>query len=163
MGEFGGCPLPRTHDVALMLKHAWLTCADVSSLMAERWRKLVWNIPFNGLAIAAGGLDTEAILKDDSLCYLVRVLMSEVIGMGRKLGHELSSGMIEDHVCKTRGMGAYRPSSLIDYLAGRPVEVEAIWGEAVRQGFNAGAEVGRVETLYRLIKSACERRLGDSV
>ena len=163
LGEFGGWPLPRTHDVALMLKHAGIPCAVVSSLMAERWRKLVWNIPFNGLAIAAGGLDTEAILKDDSLCYLVRVLMSEVIGMGRKLGHELSSGMIDDQVCKTRGMGAYRPSSLIDYLAGRPVEVEAIWGEAVRQGFNAGAEVGRVETLYRLIKSACERRLGDSV
>ena len=25
-------------------------------------------------------------------------------------------------------MGAYRPSSLIDFLASRPVEVEAIWG-----------------------------------
>ena len=34
----------------------------------------------------------------------------------------------------TEPMGAYQPSSLIDYLAGRPVEVEAIWGEPLRRG-----------------------------
>ena len=26
-----------------------------------RWRKLVWNIPFNGLSIAAGGIDTGGL------------------------------------------------------------------------------------------------------
>ena len=34
-------------------------------------------------------------------------------------------------------MGAYRPSSLIDFLASRPVEVEAIWGNPLQAGEGA--------------------------
>ena len=33
-------------------------------LAVARWYKLVWNIPFNGLSIAAGGIDTAQILAD---------------------------------------------------------------------------------------------------
>ncbi len=160
LGEFSGLPLPRTHDVALLFKHAGVPCEVVGSLARERWRKLVWNVPFNGLSIAAGGVDTEAILADESLTYLARALMREVIGIARALGHELPSSLVDDQIRLTRGMGAYRPSSLIDFQEGRPVEVEAIWGEVVRRGFNAGAEVGRSEALYRLIRAACTRRGG---
>ena len=50
-------------------------------------------------------------------------------------------------------MGAYRPSSLLDYLAGRPLELESIWGETYRRAFNAGAAVGRLETVYQLLRA----------
>ena len=33
----------------------------------ERWRKLLWNIPFNGLAIAAGGATVADVLASDEL------------------------------------------------------------------------------------------------
>ena len=49
-------------------------------------------------------------------------------------------------------MGAYKPSSLIDWELGRPVEVEAIWGEPLRQGIAAGAAMPRLEMLYRLLR-----------
>jgi 2-dehydropantoate 2-reductase len=45
-------------------------------------------------------------------------------------------------------MGGYRSSSQIDYEAGREVEVEAIWGEPLRQARAAGAETPRLEVLY---------------
>ena len=48
-------------------------------------------------------------------------------------------------------MGAYRPSSLIDWELRRPVEVEAIWGEPLRQGLAAGAAMDRLKTLYALL------------
>ena len=37
------------------------------SLDDALWRKLCWNIPFNGLAIAAGGITTDLILADSKL------------------------------------------------------------------------------------------------
>ena len=49
-------------------------------------------------------------------------------------------------------MGAYRPSSLIDYIEGREVEVESIWGEPLRRAQKAGAAVPRLEMLYALLK-----------
>ena len=49
-------------------------------------------------------------------------------------------------------MGAYLPSTTLDYAAGRALELEAIWGEPYRRAFNAGAEVGRLETIYYLLR-----------
>jgi 2-dehydropantoate 2-reductase len=49
-------------------------------------------------------------------------------------------------------MGAYRPSSLIDWQEGREIEVEAIWGEPLRRAQAAGGNLPRLESLYRQLK-----------
>ncbi|MDB4673474.1 2-dehydropantoate 2-reductase [Verrucomicrobiales bacterium] len=154
LGEFTKYPLPRTHEIAWELKRCGVPCTVVEDLQRERWKKLVWNIPFNGLSIAAGGIDTQQILSDPSLETLVRKLMYEVIDAARALGHDLPVTLVDDMVSRTKAMGGYKPSSLIDFLAGREVEVEAIWGEPYRRASNAGAQTGRMEALYYLIRHA---------
>ena len=57
-------------------------------------------------------------------------------------------------------MGGYQPSSMIDYELGRPVEVEAIWGEPLRQGVAAGAKMPRLTLLHAVIRHVAERRAG---
>ena len=152
-GEFMGLPLPRTHDVALMFKSAGIPFIVAESLIEQRWKKLVWNIPFNGISISEGGVDTSVILKDKSLLFLVEVLMREVIQVANKLGYNLSNSLIDHNIKETKSMGPYRPSSMIDFMEGRPVEVEAIWGNPVRVGRSVGVEIPRMEALYDSIKS----------
>ena len=152
-GEFMGLPLPRTHDVALMFKSAGIPFIVAESLIEQRWKKLVWNIPFNGISISEGGVDTSVILEDKSLLFLVEVLMREVIQVANKLGYNLSNSLIDHNIKETKSMGPYRPSSMIDFMEGRPVEVEAIWGNPVRVGRSVGVEIPRMETLYDSIKS----------
>ncbi len=152
-GEFMGLPLPRTHDVALMFKSAGIPFIVAESLIEQRWKKLVWNIPFNGISISEGGVDTSVILKDKSLLFLVESLMREVIQVANKLGYNLSNSLIDHNIKETKSMGPYRPSSMIDFMEGRPVEVEAIWGNPVRVGRSVGVEIPRMETLYDSIKS----------
>ena len=160
LGEFGGYPLPRTHDVAWEFKRCGVTARVVADLAEARWRKLVWNIPFNGLTLLATArlppgappVSTADVLADDSLAYLARRLMDEVIAAARKLGHPIPSDFAPMQLKRTAEMGRYLPSTLLDYLAGRAMELEAIWGEPYRQAFNAGAEVGRMETLYHLLR-----------
>ena len=152
-GEFMGLPLPRTHDVALMFKSAGIPFIVAESLIEQRWKKLVWNIPFNGISISEGGVDTSIILNDESLLFLVEVLMREVIQVANKLGYNLSNSLIDHNIKETKSMGPYRPSSMIDFMEGRPVEVEAIWGNPVRVGRSVGVEIPRMEALYDSIKS----------
>jgi len=158
IGEFTGLPLPRTHEIASEFKRSGVVCNVKPDLARERWKKLVWNIPFNGLAIAAGGIDVAEILADPDLEFLARQLMREVISSARQLGHELPASLVEDQVKATHPMGPYKPSSLIDFLEGREVEIEAIWGEPYRRAANAGAEVGRLEYLYHEIRRALRTR-----
>lgn len=158
MGEFSGLPLPRTWEIEGEFKRCGVACSVLPDLGLARWRKLVWNVPFNGLSIAAGGIDVGRILADEDLLQLARGLMTEVIGIAGRLGHAIPASFADQNLENTRSMGPYRPSSLIDYREGREVEVEAIWGEAFRRGLAAGAEVGRLEALYRLIRSLAARR-----
>src|SRR5690606_36906473 len=65
MGEF--TPTGVVDSVAALLTGAGLDCHVLPDLGLARWRKLVWNVPFNGLSIAAGGIDTRQILADPAL------------------------------------------------------------------------------------------------
>ena len=52
----------------------------------------------------------------------------------------------------TEPMGPYKPSSLIDYLDGKSVEVETIWGEPLRRGESKGLEMRELRQLHGELK-----------
>ncbi len=153
IGEFSGYPKPRTHDIASEFKRCGVVCRVVANLARERWRKLVWNIPFNGLTIAAGGVTSDDILGDDSLRLAALALMDEVIEGANKCDCDLPSAIALEQMKRTESMGAYKPSTLLDFEAGRPLEIEAIWGEPLRRAQAAGANMPRLAQLYALLMS----------
>ena len=59
IGEFTGFPKPRTHDIASEFKRCGVVCNVVENLLRERWRKLVWNVPFNGLSSSRRNYDAR--------------------------------------------------------------------------------------------------------
>ena len=152
VGEFAGGTRERTRELVEAFGQAGIEARVVENLIAERWRKLLWNIPFNGLAIAAGGATVAEVLADEGLRRSARELMGEALEAARRLGHEIPESFADFQIERSYSMGAYRPSSMIDWELGRPVEVEAIWGEPLRQGTAAGAAMPRLELLYRLLR-----------
>ncbi|TVR50266.1 MAG: 2-dehydropantoate 2-reductase [Puniceicoccaceae bacterium] len=142
---------PQRDRVAEVFRQAGITVRVAESLAEARWRKLVWNVPFNGLAIAAGGITTDRIVGDEGLLAVTRELMAEVCAAAAGEGFSIPERFIEQQIEVTRGMGAYRPSSLVDWEAGRVVEVEAIWGLPWRRARAAGVETPRLGMLYRLL------------
>jgi 2-dehydropantoate 2-reductase len=123
-----------------------------AELDAALWRKLCWNVPFNGLSIAAGGITTDQILADPALTQRARDLMEEVRAAAALAGHSIADSFIEGQFTVTEHMGAYKPSSLIDYLNGKPVELESIWGEPLRRGRALGADMSALAKLYEELK-----------
>jgi 2-dehydropantoate 2-reductase len=128
------------------------------SLESVLWKKLCWNIPFNGLAIAAGGITTDRIVGDPALRARAHRLMLEVQSAAALRGHAVSDRHIQTQFDVTEGMGPYRPSSLIDYLEGRDVEVEGIWGEPLRRGQTAGAQMPELAQLKQEIEERLAAR-----
>ncbi len=158
LGEFGRPSQPRTHEVAAEFTPANVRCTVTEDLALERWRKLIWNIPFNGLSIVAGGIDTAAILGHKDLRELTLALMAEVIATANKCGHALPSDAWRKHIERTESIAGYKPSTLSDWEAGRALEVEAIWGEPIRRAAAIGAQMPRTETIYLFLKELDERR-----
>lgn len=153
LGELGRASLPRTHALAEQFRTAGVRVTVVENLAEARWRKLVWNVPFNGLAIAAGGITTDKICADPKLAARARALMKEVQTAAAAFGFSIPDSFLQKQFDVTPPMGPYRPSSLVDYLSGREVEIESIWGEPLRRAQSVGVEMPELETLYRELRN----------
>lgn len=139
--------------VVEIFNHAGVLTSHAEKLDSALWRKLCWNIPFNGLSIAAGGIATDKILAQSDLVARAQTLMEEVRTVASLSGHSISDEFIEGQFTVTKKMGAYKPSSLIDYLAEKPVEIESIWGEPLRRGRALGADMPELAKLYWELKT----------
>ena len=99
-----------------------------------------------------------AILADKDLLRSTRALMDEVIEAANKCGHRLERDAADEQMRRTEAMGAYRPSTLIDFENGKALEIEAIWGEPLRRATAAGARMPQLEIIYALLKALNEGR-----
>jgi 2-dehydropantoate 2-reductase len=148
-----GLPSEAVKQCVELFFDAGIDCQSEQSLDSVLWKKLCWNIPFNGLAIAAGGITTDKIMANDLLRDRAIKLMKEVQAAAEACGVPFKDEHIDRQLKVTAGMGAYRPSSLIDYLEGREVEVAGLWGEPLRRGIAAGVsmpELSRLKTEIEL-------------
>ena len=143
---------PRAQSVAQLFEKAGIRCSVAPSVGSARWYKLVWNVPFNGLSISEGGIDTAQILANPKLYAEALTLMNEVMAASTALGFPQDPEHPKQEIARTQKMGAYQPSSLLDYLANKPVELESIWGEALRQGTAAGVPMLQLTELYQKLK-----------
>ena len=136
---------------------AGVKCQNPSDGAKVKWGKLVWNVPFSGLSLYYGGVATDAILADPDREAFARGLMREVLSASEACGVRLDPRAPEQNLSQTRGMGAYRPSMLVDFLLHRPVEVSAIVAEPLRRGLAAGASLPLMAELLAGIRRVLER------
>ena len=146
-GQFGGKMNEDCLRMVAAFKESGVRVRSVDSLDEALWRKLCWNVPFNGLAIAGGGITTDLILADQDLARRARALMLEVQKGAAAYGIEIEDAFIDRQFELTEPMGAYKPSSLLDYLKGKPVELNAIWGEALKRGQSKGVNMPELNLL----------------
>lgn len=156
ISEFGQPVSDRTHAVAALFTSAGIQCEVFDNLMRVRWEKLVWNIPFNGLGVAAQA-NVEEVLQSPELHDLARNLMLETVASAEKSGTSLDPAIVEKMLKNSESMGPYRSSMQVDFENGNHVEVESIIGEPMRRGRAAGASVPRMEMLYALIRQRDSR------
>jgi len=138
----------RLESLVKIFEAANIPCQGAPVLELVQWRKLVWNIPFNGLCITEGGITTRDLLEKDGGEKRVRGIMAEVVKIAESLGYEIPAEFIDYQIEITGPMGDYRPSSMIDFVEGREVELESIWGEPLRRAKANGVETPLFDALY---------------
>jgi len=141
------------YKLVSFLSDGGIPCEVEEVLERAQWQKLVWNIPFNGLTISEGGVDVAVLFTIEGMEQRIRLIMREVLAISAALGHEIADRVIDRQIEKTKAMGNYRPSSMIDYVAGREVEVDAIWFEPMRRARELGVSVPEIESLLKEIQS----------
>jgi len=158
LGDYNHTVRQRTQAIAEHFNRAGIKTRVVENLDSARWHKLVWNIPFNGLTIANGAITTDLLCANPAHCEEVRALMKEVQLAASHFGHTITDDFLKQQFDVTPPMGAYKPSSLVDFIAGKEIEIEAIWGEPLRRAQAAGAHLPYLSDLYRRMKTLSSQR-----
>ncbi|MGB3292854.1 MAG: putative 2-dehydropantoate 2-reductase [Phormidesmis sp.] len=125
-------------------------------LPMARWRKLVWNVPYNGLSVVLDAT-TEAMMADSGVRSLVETLMNEVMVIANTWGQQnatdtaraLPADLITQMLEHTAEMAPYRTSMKIDYDEGRRLEIEAILGNPIRTAQSLGIFTPAMTMLYQ--------------
>ncbi|MEQ3636740.1 2-dehydropantoate 2-reductase [Alcanivorax sp.] len=118
-------------QLATLFREGGIDINGTDAVVGERWRKCVWNTPFNPLSVLANGADTLTMLDAPGGEALLRLLMEEVIAVAEADGYPMPADIIEKNMSGTRAMGAYKNSMALDYLNDRPIELDAILGNVV--------------------------------
>ncbi|MFN9348102.1 MAG: putative 2-dehydropantoate 2-reductase [Planctomycetota bacterium] len=120
-------------------------------LPTTKWKKLMWNIPFNGLSVLLNA-STDAIMNDPDSRLLARRISEEVRQIALAAGSSIEPGYVDWVIDHTDDMVPYDSSMRLDYLNGRAIEVEAIYGNALQEAQRCGFAAPIVMTMYQQLK-----------
>lgn len=145
--ELTGKVTERMQSISEVFRNAGIDMKPVENLAFARWKKLVWNIPFNGLSVVLNA-STDKIMRDPKTCKLAEDLMVEVCESARANGISVEDEHVSKMLHATRKMVPYDSSMYLDYKAARPMEVESIFGNPLRAALDAGYRPRKIEMLY---------------
>lgn len=121
------------------------------SLEEARWRKLMWNIPYNGLSVILDATTLD-LMKHPQAAQLCESLMREVRSIAAARGMQIEEAFIEKLLEDTRKMVPYDSSMRLDFLNHRAMEIEAIFGNPLRVADAMNVPAGQLRTLYHQLR-----------
>ncbi|WP_254567962.1 putative 2-dehydropantoate 2-reductase [Oscillatoria sp. HE19RPO] len=116
-------------------------------LLLARWKKLIWNIPYNGLSVVLNAR-TDEIMENESTRLLSEQLMREVVAVAAAYGREIPESFIQKMLDHTAKMKPYITSMKLDYDQHRPLEVESIVGNPLQAAIAKQIPVLKIAMLY---------------
>ncbi|KAK4126861.1 ApbA-domain-containing protein [Parathielavia appendiculata] len=162
--------LPTTTHLTSLLADWWtrhgqirdVDVADELALQTIRWHKLCINAAFNPSSVLSGGRGNADMVQDAELRAHLAGVMREIWEAAPRIlggkGFPAYMATPEKILKSTEKNVGSKPSMLLDWEAGRPLEVEVILGNPIRIARARGVELPRLQTVYALVRSMMEVR-----
>jgi 2-dehydropantoate 2-reductase len=154
-GEPSNLVTPRLHVLAEAFRAAGLPVTLSNDIRAVIWRKLAFNLSAGPMCVL-----TETPVMDthtqDSLIACSGQVLHEAIALAAAMGITLEMNI--PAIAETNRTLAHRPSILQDLMAGRPMEIEALYGVPLEMARMAGVATPMLDVLVGLIKVKAQAR-----
>lgn len=112
-----------------------------------RWKKAVWNMPFNGMTVALN-TRTDLLLKNPDTLKLIKSLMMEVVNAAIAAGvKNIDEAFADKMIENTINMTPYSPSMKLDYDYKRKMEIHYLYTRPIEEAQKAGYEMKQLKML----------------
>jgi 2-dehydropantoate 2-reductase len=151
-GAYAGLPLERVKNIADAWDTAGFDAEAVADINAMQWEKLICNVAYSAPCLLTG-MTVGEVMNDEYVGPISRAAATEAWKVARALGIAIK---VDDPVALARAFGAQmphaKPSTLLDFEAGRPSEIDVINGTVPREGEKIGVDTPVNRTLVALVK-----------
>ena len=133
-----------------------------TSLLRGRWSKMIWNLPFNGISVAMGGITVDQIVNDAGLRQLAYHIMDETILAANTdlrqhcgdnnftpLGEQERRAMMK----LSDDMGPYKPSTMLDFINRRSMEIKYLFRTPLDRAKQLNVTTPYLETIVLQIEA----------
>ena len=142
---------PLLETMAHHWRQAGVETAITPDLGYARWKKLLWNVPFNGLSVVLSATTTEMMANPQTRA-LARDLMEEVQRAAASQGVAIATTDLEQMLHSTATMASYVTSMKRDYDRNMPLELEAILGYPLAMAGAKGVTLAKMTMLHQLLQ-----------
>jgi len=152
-GVHAGLPKQLLQASAKIWESAGFKVALFDDIKQMVWEKLIMNVTFSGTSCTTE-LTIGEIMQDPDAWKVARGCAEEAIAVAYAAGIKLDVGDPIEHIRKLGGkIPNARPSMLLDYLAKRRGEIDAINGSIPRLGKQFGVPTPVNETVVGIVKA----------
>lgn len=152
---------PLLETMADHWRQAGVETAVTPDLGYARWKKLLWNVPFNSLSVVLSATTTE-MMANPQTHALARDLMEEVQQAAASQGVAIPTADLEQMLRSTATMAPYVTSMKRDYDHKMPLELEAILGYPLAVARRKGLALPRMTMLVQLLQHLDQHNRGLS-
>lgn len=143
---------PRVQEIERALRGADVQAEAVADSRVPIWEKFIFLAPFAGLS-AAARLPLGPLWHVPEFRVSYDRAMAEVEALAHADGVPVATDVRAQKMrYLDESPGASRSSMMMDLLAGRAIEVEALLGSVVRRGRERGVPTPLMEALYGVLK-----------
>lgn len=132
---------------------------QAADYLETRWKKAVWNMPFNGMTVAME-TDSVSLVSNTDMNLLIRRMMLEVVEAAKACG---AVGVDESYVDRmmemTRHMPPYSSSMKVDYDRHHPLETYYLYERPRAEAKKHGVEMPLMGMLEAMLKFKEARQL----
>ncbi len=134
--------------IAEIFESAEIPIKISENIVEAQWRKLIWNITFNGLTTVLD-CDTKTIMTTPHYRQRAINLLAEAINLANAVGIPVEQEFLEKMLNLTDSLRPYKPSMKLDRENNRPLELEAIYLRPMNYAHNIHFPIPEIEKLYK--------------
>ena len=150
-----GSLTPRIEKIAQTFSAAGLNTHGSSNIRLDMWKKLLGNI---GLSATSGTTDLASadMIKIPELAATNHCAVNEAAAVAAACGIEIPEAekhkILKKLTSTCAGTGESKSSLCADLRAGRPTEIDRIYGTVVRYGKEHGVPTPTLDTLIAIVR-----------
>jgi len=143
---------PLCQEFAALCLEAGVPCQVREDITPAIWTKFVMIVALAGVT-AAARVPVGSVVGHAATEAVFRTVLGEMLALAEAEGVVLPAAFAADLMARLRTLPAAATTSLLeDLVHGRPLELDALLGAAIRRARRLGAAVPTVETLFGLLE-----------